>query len=66
MTVDPYELLGGIIAITIITIITLFFLLVSEKQDNDRIYRTLSQRCEAPAYLDRQTLSCVVTYQIGE
>lgn len=47
-----------------ITLLYATFQAVVAQEELKRVYSTLSSRCEKPSHFEKDTLSCVVTYQL--
>lgn len=58
-----WEYITGSAVLGIIAIGLLIAYMHAEN-DNRRIYNTLQERCESPAFFDRESLSCVIVYQV--
>ena len=47
-----------------IVAIGLLIAYMNAENDNSRMYNILKERCESPAFFDRESVSCVITYQV--
>lgn len=47
-----------------ITLLYATFQAVVAQEELQRVYGTLSSRCTEPSHFEKDTLSCVITYQV--
>ena len=50
--------------LVIVTMLYAAFQATVAQEELRHVYSTLSERCESPAFFDRESVSCVIMYQV--